>query len=227
MQAVILAGGLGKRLRPLTHVTPKLMLKIYGRPFLEHHILSLREQGIRDIVVLVGHLGNKIKSYFGDGSAFDVNMTYSKDDQLGTGGAIKIASHLLEEEFIVLNGDTYLPINYEDLVRRFKESSKLGVISIYDNRDKIAKSNVFLKDGQIIEYSREGAQHFTHLDAGVSIFKKDILNMIDKDKFSLEDELYPVLINMDELAHFLIPHRFFDIHVLERVENIKKCLDIK
>jgi len=227
MQAVILAGGLGKRLRPLTHITPKLMVKIYGRSFLEHHILSLREQGIKDIVLLIGYLGGKIKSYFKDGSDFGVNIRYSEDNQLGTGGAIKNASHLLEEEFIVLNGDTYLPINYEDLITRFRESNKLGMITVYDNTDKIANNNVFLKDGQIIEYNKGGAPHLTHLDAGVSIFKKDILNMIDKENFSLEDDLYTILINMDKLAYFLTSQRFFDIHVLEKMENIRKYLEIK
>jgi NDP-sugar pyrophosphorylase family protein len=227
MQAVILAGGLGKRLRPLTHITPKLMVKIYGKPFLEHHILSLREQGIRNIVLLVGHLGDKIKSYFKDGSEFNVNIAYSEDSQLGTGGAIKNASHLLEDEFIVINGDTYLPIKYENLIRRFRESNKLGVITVYDNSEKIAKSNVFVKDGKIIEYNREGAPHFTHMDAGVSIFKKDIIKIMDRDKFSLEDELYPILINMNEIAHFPTSQRFFDIHILEKMENVRKCLDVK
>ena len=227
MQAVILAGGLGRRLRPLTHIKPKLMLEIYRRPFLEYHILSLREHGIRDIVLLIGYLGDKIKSYFKDGSDFGVNITYSEDNQLGTGGAIKNASHLLEEDFIVLNGDTYLPINYGDLVNRFKESNKLGMLTVYDNLDKIAKNNVFLTNGQIIEYNRGGAPHFTHLDAGVSIFKKDIVNIIDKEGFSLEDDLYPILINMGELAHFPTSQRFFDIHVLEKMENVRKCLEIK
>lgn len=227
MQAVILAGGLGKRLRPLTHITPKLMLEIYGRPFLEHHILNLRKQGIGDIILLIGHLGDKIKSYFKDGSAFGVSIRYSGDDQLGTGGAIKNASHLLEEEFIVINGDTYLPVNYEDLMRIFRKAKKFGMITVYDNLDKIAKNNVFLRNGQIIEYNKEGAPHFTHLDTGVSIFKKDIINIIKKGEFSLEDELYPILINMNELAHFSTSQRFFDIHVLEKIENVRKCFEVK
>jgi len=227
MQAVILAGGLGMRLRPLTHVTPKLMLNIYGRPFLEHHILSLREQGIKDIVLLIGYLGDKIKDYFKDGSAFGVNIAYSVDKQLGTGGAIKNASHLLGEDFIVLNGDTYLPIDYEELIGKFQESKKLGMITIYDNRHKIAKNNVFLRDDRVVEYKRAGAPHFTHVDAGVSMFKKEALNIINKGEFSMENDLYPALINMDEFGHFLTSERFFDIHILEKVENVIKCLEVK
>jgi NDP-sugar pyrophosphorylase family protein len=227
MQAVILAGGLGTRLRPLTHIKPKMMLEVYGKPFLEHHILSLRKQGIKNIILLVGYLGDKIKAYFADGSGLGVEIKYSEDDQMGTGGAIKNASHLLEDEFIVLNGDTYLPINYEELIRVFKESNKLGVITVYDNTDKIASNNIFLKDEKLIEYNKEGAPHFTHIDSGVSIFKKDVLALIDKEKFSLEDDLYPLLINMDMLSCFPTNQRFFDIHVLEKMENIRKFIDVK
>ncbi len=227
MQAVILAGGLGKRLRPLTHITPKLMLEIYGKPFLEHHILSLKQQGIKDIIILIGHLGNKIKSYFRDGSEFGVNIRYSEDDQLGTGGAIKNASDMLEDEFIVINGDTYLPVNYEALIKTFRESGKLGMITIYNNKDNIAGNNILLDDEKIIEYNRTGGLNFTHIDSGVSVFKKDILRLMEKRSFSLEDDLYPLMINMDMLAHFSVDRRFFDIHILERMENIRKCTEIK
>jgi D-glycero-alpha-D-manno-heptose 1-phosphate guanylyltransferase len=227
MQAVILAGGLGKRLRPLTHITPKLMLSVYGKPFLEHHIQSLKQQGIKDIVILIGHLGNKIKSYFKDGSEFGVNIRYSEDDQLGTGGAIKNASDILEDEFIVINGDTYLPIDYEALIKAFMESSKLGMITVYNNEDNIANNNILLNSEKIIEYNRTGGLNFTHIDSGVSVFKKSVLDLIDKSVFSLEDDLYPLMINMDMLAHFSVNHRFFDIHVLEKMENIRKCTEIK
>src|SRR3989338_2031267 len=118
MQAVVLAGGLGERMRPLTHITAKLMLKVYGRPFLEHHVIALRDSGINDIVLLVGYLAGQIKSYFGDGSDFSVSISYSEDDMLGTGGAIKNASGILNDRFIVLNGDTFLPVSYNDIIKK-------------------------------------------------------------------------------------------------------------
>ncbi len=150
MQAAILAGGLGERMRPLTHITAKLMLKVYGKPFLEHHIIALRNSGVTDIVLLVGHLADQIKSYFGNGSRFSVSISYSEDDMLGTGGAIKNAADILDDEFIVLNGDTYLPVNHQDIIKKFNADKKLALMTLYDNNEKIGKNNVAVVGGEIV-----------------------------------------------------------------------------
>lgn len=225
MQAAILGGGLGERMRPLTHTTAKLMLKIYGKPFLEHHIIALRESGITDIVLLVGHLAGQIKSYFGDGSRFSVNITYSEDDMSGTGGAIRNALGVLDEEFIVLNGDTYLPVSYQDVIKKFRNDKRLALMTLYDNSKKIGENNVAVVDGEITEYNNKKTMpHFTHLDAGVSVFGKKIFESMNENKFSL-DEVYARLIAMKQLSNFATSHRFLDIYFLERLENIRKCFE--
>src|SRR5580700_700881 len=110
----LLAGGLATRLRPLTETVPKVLLEVAGKPFLEHQLAMLREQGIRRVVLCLGFLGEQVQLKFGDGSAYGVELLYSFDGPvlLGTGGAIRQALPLLGETFFVLYGDSYLNINF-------------------------------------------------------------------------------------------------------------------
>lgn len=225
MQAVILAGGLGTKLRPLTHITAKLMLNVYGKPFLDYHIMALKQHGISDIVILVGHLGDQIKSHFTDGRKFGVSIRYSEDDMLGSGGAIRNAFQLLDDQFIVLNGDTYLPIDYNVLIEKFAAGKKDALMTVYDNNENIRPNNICVSNGEIAEYSNtEPKPHFTHLDAGVSIFKKSVF-LNKAGKFSLENDIYPALIREKLLGHVSTSQRFFDIQTMERLENIRKTME--
>ncbi len=225
MQAVILAGGIGARLRPLTYTTAKLMLKVYNRPFLEHHIVALESHGINDIVILVGHLGSQIQSFFGNGRSFGVSITYSEDEMLGTGGAIKNAYGVLDEKFLVINGDTYLPEDYNAVIGKFMSSGKMGLMTVYDNRENIRKNNVLVAGEEIADYDNAVDRGFTHVDAGVTALRKSALDITNEKAFSLETEIYPKLISRKQLACFVTKERFFDIHTLQRLENIRKILE--
>src|SRR5208282_6436393 len=117
-QAVILAGGLGTRMRPITETIPKPMIAVAGEPFLHHQLSLLRSFGIRRVLLLVAYLGDQIENYFGDGTSLGLQLGYSYESApLGTGGALKNAEALLDDEFVVLNGDTYLAIDYAALIR--------------------------------------------------------------------------------------------------------------
>ena len=116
MQAVILAAGEGTRMRPLTYTRPKVMLPIANKPILEHLIIELVNAGIRDIVLIVGYMEEVIRRYFGDGRYWNVKLTYvSQRKQLGTADALKAASHLLDDDFLMLNGDNI--VKAEDLAK--------------------------------------------------------------------------------------------------------------
>src|SRR3990172_6320685 len=106
MQAVILAGGEGTRLRPLTCNTPKAMVPLLNRPFLEHLLLYLKQHGVRDVILTMSYLPECVQSYFGDGSLLGIKLTYLVEKMpLGTAGAVKNAQSLLLGPFLVLNGD--------------------------------------------------------------------------------------------------------------------------
>ncbi|HEX7469697.1 MAG TPA: sugar phosphate nucleotidyltransferase, partial [Verrucomicrobiae bacterium] len=144
----ILAGGLATRLRPITEKIPKSLVPVAGKPFLAHQLELLRSRGIRHAVLCIGYLGEMIQRDFGDGSAFGVKLDYSFDSPrqsettaggpklLGTGGAIKRALPMLGQEFFVLYGDSYLPIEYRPIAEFFRRSGKLGLMTVYRNEGR-------------------------------------------------------------------------------------------
>jgi len=242
MQAVILAGGAGTRLWPLTKDTPKPMLDVNGKPFLLYIIEELKRYGIKEYVLCIGYLAEKFKEYFGDGSKFGVKIQYSVEDKfLGTGGALKYAKDLLEDDFFVVNGDTYLPIDYSDVYEKFKGCKKSGMLVLYNNTEKIAEANIAIdKKGNVEDYSKQevlkqGKEEikkvkkekgkYTYIDAGVQVFKKEILEMIPENSFvSLEVDIFPIMIVQNDLASYVTLRRYYDLGTPERLELIRKVL---
>ncbi|MFH1386292.1 MAG: sugar phosphate nucleotidyltransferase [bacterium] len=242
MQAVILAGGAGTRLRPLTFNTPKPMIEINGQPFLSYIVGQLKSFGVKDFVFCVGYLADKFQAYFGDGSRFGVKIAYSVESGfMGTGGALKYAEHLLQDEFLVQNGDTYLPIDYNEAINAFRASGRTALLVIYNNQKKITEPNIAVdRNGKIVAYmKREALKQGNHdvidvqksnipcqyIDAGAQVFKKRVLDLIPKNKFvPLDVEIFPALIKSGNLASFVTDQRYYDLGTPERLEAIKQVL---
>lgn len=227
MQAVIFAGGKGTRLRPLTYKVPKPMVLINNKPFLWYQLQLLKSNNIKNVLILVSYLGNQIEDYFGDGSNFDLEIVYSYEKKpLGTGGALKNAGGKLNSEFLILNGDTYLPIDYQKLIDYFYQHKKIGVLAVYNNPDKIASNNTKIdKFNLVVSYDKENSVNMNCIEAGAMVFKKEIADFIEKDKIvSLEEEIYPRLIAMKELIAYPVVQRFYDMGSLRGLKNIAKVL---
>ncbi len=227
MQVVILAGGLGTRLRPLTEKFPKPMAPIKGKPFLEYQLTLLKKNNLNNVILCVGYLGEKIKDYFGNGEKMGMDIIYSKEDRpLGTGGALKNAQHLLEKEFILLYGDSFLDIDYQDVVKKFRALKKDGMSVIFENNPKIAHNNIEARENfEIVNYDKENEDKCNYIEAGVHVFKKSILHFIPENSvFSLEEDVFPCLIRRRELFAYPTGVRFYDIGTFERFENFKKIL---
>ena len=124
MQAILLCGGMGTRLRSVVSDRPKPMADICGKPFLQYLLEMLRDKGITEVIFALGYMGEMIEEYFQDGSAFGLKIAYSYEEEpLGTGGAIRNAlPKILEEEVLVLNADTYFPMDYQGLLRFHQEN---------------------------------------------------------------------------------------------------------
>jgi len=211
----------------LTYKVPKPMVPVRGKPFLEHQIEYVRSQGFADILILASYLGEQIEEYFGDGSPLGVRMAYSYEKSpMGTGGALKLAGHLLEESFFLLNGDTLLPIDYRDLCGRYKTGGQPGMIVAYGNEEKVAPSNLKIGDGNVVlEYNKKSAEGMTHLDAGAIVLKKSVIDMIPAGEVcSLEQEIFPRLIEGGELLAFPTARRFYDMGSFEGLKNIEQVL---
>lgn len=215
LQAVILAGGPGTRLRPLTESIPKPLVQVAGRPYLEHQIDWLRRQGIVDVLLLVSYLAEQIEGHFGDGSGFGVSIRYSREPQpAGTGGAVKLALPLLDGSFLVLNGDSYLPIDYRPVAAHLQNSGAEAVIVAYDNAfgDTGVRHNLELADGQLVtRYDKSGMAPVTHVDAGVIALRRRALALCEAPVFSLENDLFPRLIARRKLLALPVRQRFYDM----------------
>jgi len=229
MQAVILAGGRGIRLKPVTDKIPKPMVDINGKPFLYHQINLLKKHNITNVLLCVGYLGKQIKNFFGNGEKMEVNLKYSFEKGfLGTGGAIKNASKHLDDWFMVLYGDSYLPINYQKLIEFHKSKNKKAVLVVYGNEENTdVKNNVRIGDSDnVVIYDKSGNQkNLGYVDAGASIFEKSDLSLIpDNAKVSLENDLFPKLIKVKKLIAYKTKKRFYDMGTIERLNLLRGIL---
>ena len=210
----ILAGGLATRLRPITEKIPKSLVPIAGKPFLAHQLELLQSRGIRRAVLCIGYLGEMIQRDFGDGNAFGLRLDYSFDGPkpLGTGGAIKRALPLLGNEFFVLYGDSYLPVEYRPIAEFFRHSGKLGCMTVYRNEGRYDTSNVVFRDGEIAVYDKKNRPpEMRHIDYGLSLFKAAVFNSYSADQpFDLA-EVMSKLVRQKQLAGFEVRERFYEM----------------
>jgi NDP-sugar pyrophosphorylase family protein len=234
-QAVILAGGLGTRMRPLTETIPKPMLSVAGKPFLEHQLNLLKHHGVRRVLLLVAYLGETIERYFGDGSQFHCQLDYSYEPApLGTGGGLKLAEKKLSEEFILLNGDTYLAVAYDRLMAEFSAGRDSALIVAYQRplgapaitpADRVPNNLGVLPEGCVTCYRKRNAEGLTHVDAGAIALRKEILGPLPEGKaFSLEEEVYPQLIREGRMRAWRTAEPFYDMGSPEGLAALEEKL---
>lgn len=224
-QAVIVAGGLGTRMRPLTLTTPKPMVEINGKPFLEYLIRLLVQNGIQEIVILTGYLHEKIENYFGDGSKFGISIRYSLSPvEDNTGTRLRKAKKLLKTTFLLLYSDNYWPLNLEQLESFYDKQNTLASVVVYRNRYGYTKNNMFVNDHHIVEgYGKHNSLNKSNgVDIGFFILNKKVVDFIPKENVSLEKTLIPELIARKELSGFLTDHRYYGLSNLERIPDIEK-----
>jgi NDP-sugar pyrophosphorylase family protein len=223
----ILAGGLATRLRPITESIPKALIEIAGEPFLAHQLRLLRRNGFQRAVLCVGHLGEQIQDFAGDGSRFGIELAYSFDgpNLLGTGGAILRALPLLGDAFAVTYGDSYLPCDYAAALQAFHDSGNLGLMSVYRNRGLWDASNVEFTGGHILAYdktNRTPAMH--HIDYGLGAFQRAAFEGLDSNKPYDLAALYQDLLKRNQLAAWESPDRFYEIGSLDGIRDLKEIL---
>ncbi|QWD98832.1 nucleotidyltransferase family protein [Polynucleobacter sp. MG-5-Ahmo-C2] len=210
----ILAGGLATRLRPITEEIPKSLIEVAGKPFICHQLEYLRKQGINSVVLCIGYLGEMIEEIVGNGSQWDMHVTYSLDGSvlLGTGGALRQALPLLGEHFFILYGDSYLPIDFSDVEKTFVASGKKGLMTVLRNQNQWDKSNVEFDAGQIIEYNKTVIRPQMHyIDYGLGILQSAVLQAYPaRHSFDLS-KVYNDLSLARELAGYEVFERFYEI----------------
>lgn len=194
-QAVLLAGGLGSRLGELTKNTPKPLLGVGGRPFLEYLTWNLTRHGIRRLVLSIGFESQKIIDHFKDGESFGIHIDYViEPSPMGTGGAVKLCEEYLEEQFFVLNGDTLFDINYLDLMARSNaleiENSYVALRHVED----VSRYGAVAEEGErVVNFSEKSHSGPGWINGGVYWLKKKHLDFLPSGVSSLESDLFPML----------------------------------
>ena len=227
MPAVILAGGLATRLRPITQGIPKALIDVAGHPFLWHQIQLLKSRGIRRVVLLVSHLGESIRQHFQDGAELGIRIDYCFDGPvlLGTAGAIRQALPLLPERFFVLYGDSYLPCNYATVEAAFRNSGLPGLMTVYRNDGLYDSSNVEYDGGRILRYDkrhRTPAMH--HIDYGLGAFHRSVFEAIPAGRARDLAAVYQDLLQAGMLAAFEVHQRFYEIGSPEGLRDTAEFL---
>jgi NDP-sugar pyrophosphorylase family protein len=210
----ILVGGLATRLRSATDEVPKALLSVAGEPFVVHQLRLLRSEGFRDIVLCVGHLGEMIETKIGDGNKLGLRITYSFDGPtlLGTGGALKRALSLLGDRFLMIYGDSYMPVCYAAIVQAFVLSGKPGLMTVLENGGRWDASNVWFESGQIRRYDKTlRTPEMRHIDYGIAVLSATIFTPFpDNAAFDLAD-VYSRLVSEKQMAAYEVKERFYEI----------------
>jgi MurNAc alpha-1-phosphate uridylyltransferase len=227
LPVAILAGGLATRLHPVTEKVPKALLPIAGRPFIHWQLGLLAQQGIDEVVMCIGHLGEQIQAAVGDGSGFGVTVRYSCDGDtlLGTGGALRRALPMLGAAFFVLYGDSYLRCSFAAVQAAYESSATLGLMTVLCNQDRWEKSNVLLQEGRVAEYDKRSPRPgMRHIDYGLSILSIQALEGTPaNDAFDLAD-LYCELARRSELAALTVDERFYEVGSVAGIQATESYL---
>lgn len=197
MQALILCGGLGTRLREAVPDKPKSMAPIKGKPFLEILIRGLKAKGVDDFVLATGHLSEQIEAYCENGACWDVKVRYSREPEpLGTGGAVKLAEPLLADRFLVLNGDTFVDFDPAALTAKMDSTGAPLVLTLRHVEDPERYGAVDVEaNGKVRAFVEKGVRRGNLINAGVYMVKKSALRLMDAGRaVSLEKEWMPRLI---------------------------------
>ena len=224
---IIICGGFATRLGNLAKTIPKSMIDINGKTFLEHQIQNLKKNKIKDIILCVGHLSEKIEEYFGNGKKFGVNIKYSydKDKPLGPIGAVKNAEKLLDDEFFIMYGDSYLSIDFQDVYKFFKNHDKPALMVVYKNMDKYDKSNLIIKDNLAIGYGeKQRNSEMIYIDYGTSILTKNLLKNVPKDTFFSTGDFFSKLIENRDLLTYEVKNRFYHIGNPDALAELRKYI---
>lgn len=219
-QAVILAGGRGTRMLPLTATRPKPMVEIHGKPFLEYLVLLLKEQGFDRILMLLGYLPEVIINYFGDGRPWGVSIDYSVSaaDDL-TVRRVQLAKSRLESCFLLLYCDNYWPMQFDRMWARFQDLGVPAMTTVYTNKDGYSRDSVIVgEDGLIEVFDRNRTTPgLKGIEISYALLKKPVLELLPREDELFEAALYPQLARRRELAAFVTDHRYYSVGSLARL----------
>ena len=213
-QAVILAGGRGTRLKPLTDTRPKPMVEIQGKPFLEYQIEQLREQGFERVLLLLGYLPEVVRDYFGNGRRWGIKIEYSVtavEDE--TGRRVKFAEPFLDSCFLLMYCDHYWPMQIDKMWQRFKSNGVPAMITVYRNKKGYTRNSVRVEPDGFVSIYDKSCVHpdLNGVEISYAILKKEIVHRLSEKNLLFETTVYPSLAERRELIAFITDHRYLSV----------------
>ena len=213
MKAVILAGGLGTRLRPLTLKTPKPMLPLGKKPILEHLIHWNKKNGVKSIVLCVSYRKEKIQKYFKDGKKFGVNIEYAVSKKpLATAGQLKTAEEFIDDTFVCIYGDSIFDFSLKNMIKQHVKKKSFATMSLYEYKTNLAYGVINTsKKGRVISWD-EKPEIKANINIGCYVMEPDIFKYIPKNKpYGMDDLIKKALINKKLINSFVTKKGFLDI----------------
>lgn len=232
MKAVIQAGGKGTRISEITgDVIPKPMLEISGYPILYHQMMNLKKNGITDITVIIGHLGNVIKDYFGDGKQFGLNISYVEEDPekpLGTAGSLYFLKDKLKENFVFLLADVFIDIDFEKM-EQYHIANNADVTLLTHPNGHPFDSDLVVEEGGVVkafDYKSNDRTTYNYknlVNAGVMIFSPSVFKYLtDLRKYNYEKDIIVPLINEGKVVSYKSSEYAKDMGTPERYRRVQE-----
>ena len=228
-QAVILAGGKGKRLLPLTKNLPKPMAPINKNPFLSYLIFALKQKGIKKVLILVGHKSKKIINYYKNNKEISINFNFTKT-KYDTGKRVLDAFQLLENEFLLLYGDNFWIPNIDKMYEKFKKKKALISTTVFNNKYGTAEygkeNNIYVKKNSFVEkYDKSRSnEKLNGVDIGFFLVKKKFLTLFkEKNKnYSFENDILTKAVELKKLIAYKTDRQYFSITNLKMLKKFEK-----
>ena len=221
MKAVILAGGLGTRLRPYTKSLPKPMLPLGVKPILEYEIEWARKNGIKEIVLCVSYLRNKIEDYFGDGKKFGVKIEYAVSKKpLATAGQLKTAEKFIDDTFVCLYGDSIYNFSLRNMIKHHNKSKANVTMSLFDYKFNLKYGVIDTKKSCQVTAWNEKPEFSAKINIGWYVMEPEVLKLIPKNKeYGMDNVIRKVLSSKKKVSSVISKKGFIDIGDKETYEK--------
>ena len=222
-KVVLMVGGLGTRLRPLTEQMPKPMLHVGNKPILETIITNFKNYGFKNIVLSVNYKADIVQNYFGDGSAFGVNIEYVfEKKRMGTAGALSLMDDFFDEPFFVMNGDLLTNVNFEHFLNFHLENDAIATMGVREYEQQVPFGVVNQQEGKILSIEEKPMQRH-YVNAGIYVLNPKVLSYIPKDQFYDMPQLFCDLIHAKkEPASFPVHEYWLDIGQMHQLQRARE-----
>ncbi len=223
-KGMILAAGLGTRLRPMTNTTPKPMIDVGGYPMIDYALAQMKWAGITHVVINLHHLGDQIREHFRDGSDYDMHITYSVEDPiLGTGGGIKKVSEFFgDDPFIVMNGDIISDLDLNDLIKSHHEEDGIATLVLRPLGERETYTPIFIEEDRVTEFG-SGDMMYT----GIQVIEPRALQLLPEKVFSdiIADAYIPAIKSGEKITAFTHDGLWMEMGTLEKLEQARRAFD--